>query len=87
MSDNRAIDNTAKDIFTCQVEPLLLRAKEAAGLCGLAVSTWYELKSAGRLPPSIKLGKARLWRMDVLRKWVDMDCPNIDRFEAMKNNG
>ncbi|MBN2457293.1 MAG: helix-turn-helix domain-containing protein [Sedimentisphaerales bacterium] len=71
-------------ITTCQVEPLMLRAAEAARLCGLAVSTWYELKSAGRLPPSIKIGKARLWRMNVLRKWVGMDCPSIDKFEAME---
>ncbi len=75
----------SEKITTCQVEPLMLRAKEAAGLCGLAVSTWYELKSAGRLPPSVKLGKARLWRMDVLRRWVEMDCPMIDRFEALKD--
>jgi len=74
-----------KDITICQVEPLMLRAKEAAGLCGLAVSTWHELKSAGRTPPSIKLGKARLWRMDVLRKWVEMDCPTVERFKAMES--
>ena len=72
----------SEKITTCQVEPLMLRAKEAAKLCGLAVSTWYELKSAGKLPPSLKLSKARLWRMDVLRRWVEMDCPNIDRFTA-----
>ena len=73
-----------KDITACQVEPLMLRAKEAAGLCGLAVSTWYELKSAGRLPPSIKIGKARLWRLDILRRWVELDCPTVDRFKAME---
>ena len=74
----------SEKITTCQLKPLMLRAKDAAGLCGLAVSTWYELKSAGKLPPSIKLGKARLWRMDVLRRWVEMDCPTIDKFEAME---
>ena len=73
-----------KKTDTEYIEPLMLRAKDAAGLCGLAVSTWYELKSAGRLPPSIKLGKARLWRMEVLRKWVELDCPTIDRFEALE---
>ena len=74
-----------KDISACQLEPLMLRAKDAARLCGLAVSTWYELKSAGKLPPSIKLGKARLWRVDVLCRWVELDCPTIDRFEALKD--
>ena len=73
----------SEKITARQLEPLMLRAKEAAGLCGLAVSTWYELKSAGKLPPSVKLGKARLWRMDVLRRWVEMDCPTIDRFKAV----
>ena len=73
-----------KEADTEHIEPLMLRAKDAARLCGLAVSTWYELKSAGKLPPSIKLGKARLWRMEVLRKWVEMDCPTIDRFTAME---
>ena len=65
-------------------EPLMLRAKDAARLCGLSSSTWYEFRSAGMLPPSIKLGKARLWRLDVLRKWVELNCPNIDKFKAME---
>ena len=77
----------SEKITTCQVEPLMLRAKEAAGLCGLSVSTWHEYRAAGRIPPSIKIGKARLWRLDVLRKWVEMDCPTIDRFEAIEKNG
>ena len=76
--------NKSEKNTTCQLEPLMLRAKEAARLCGLAVSTWSEHRSAGKLPPSIKLGKARLWRMDVLRKWVEMDCPTIDKFKAME---
>jgi len=75
------MNNTNENLLT---EPLLLRAKDAAELCGLAVSTWYEFGSAGKLPPSIKLGKARLWRMDVLRKWVKWDCPNIDKFMALE---
>lgn len=73
-----------KEIDTKQVEPLMLRAKDAAKLCGIAVSTWNEFRSAGMLPPSLKLGKARLWRMDVLRRWVELDCPNIDKFTALE---
>ena len=65
-------------------EPLMLRAKDAAMLCGISVSTWHEFRSAGMLPPSLKLGKARLWRMDVLRRWVEWNCPNIDKFTALE---
>jgi len=69
-----------------EVEPLMLRAEQAAKLCGLAVSTWYQLMSSGRTPPSIKLGKARLWRMDVLRQWVSRNCPPIDKFNIERIN-
>ena len=65
-------------------EPLMLRAKDAAKLCGLSVSTWHEYRTSGRIPPSIKIGKARLWRLDILRKWVGWNCPNIDKFIALE---
>ncbi len=65
------------------IEPLLLRAKDAAQACGLSVSTWYSLMAQGKAAPSLKLGKARLWRRDLLEKYVAWDCPNIDRFEAL----
>ena len=65
------------------VEPLLLRAEQAATLCGLSVSTWYEYMSAGRIPPSIKIGKARLWRFDILQKWVCWNCPTLDKFNQL----
>ena len=37
----------AKQIETLPVEPLLLRAEQAAKLCGLSVSTWQAMKQAG----------------------------------------
>lgn len=65
------------------IPPLMLRAKDAAKACGLSISTWYNLMSQGRIAPSLKIGKARLWRADILRRWVLLDCPTIERFEAL----
>jgi predicted DNA-binding transcriptional regulator AlpA len=65
------------------IESLLLRAEQAAALCGLSVSTWYALMTTGQVPPSIKLGKARLWRIDILRQWCQLNCPPIDKFEIL----
>jgi len=65
------------------VEPLLLRADQAAALCGLSVSTWHEYRAAGRIPPSIKIGRARLWRLDILRKWCQANCPSLERFNEI----
>ncbi|MBA7632895.1 hypothetical protein ES703_40451 [subsurface metagenome] len=73
----------AKQIETLPVEPLLLRAEQAAKLCGLSVSTWHEYRTSGRIPPSIKIGKARLWRLDILRRWCQENCPTIDRFNQL----
>jgi predicted DNA-binding transcriptional regulator AlpA len=79
--------NSKKSPKLMRIEPLLLRAEQAAALCGLAVSTWYSLMSSGQLPPSIKLGKARLWRLDILKQWTELDCPPIDRFtQLIKEN-
>lgn len=61
-------------------EPLMLRAEQASALCGLSVSTWYQLKASGQLPPSIKLGKARLWPMGTLKKWISLGCPKIEKY-------
>ncbi len=72
-----------KQIQPLPVEPLLLRAEQAAALCNLSVSTWHEYRVAGRIPPSIKIGRARLWRLDVLRRWCEWDCPNIDKFNEL----
>jgi excisionase family DNA binding protein len=66
------------------IEPLLLRAEQAAALCGLATSTVYQLISSGQFCPSIKLGKARLWRTDLLRQWTEQNCPPIDKFEILR---
>ncbi len=66
-----------------KIPPLLVRGKDAAQACGLSVSTWYSLMAEGKIPPSLKLGKARLWRVDVLRKWTEKNCVSIEKFEAL----
>lgn len=71
------------ELSPAKIPPLLLRAKDAAQVCGLSVSTWYAMMSAGRTPQSLKLGKARLWRTDILRRWVGENCPPIDKFESL----
>lgn len=73
----------AKQIQPLPVEPLLLRAEQAAVLCGLSVSTWHEYRAGGRIPPSIKIGKARLWRLDILRRWCQENCPPIGKFNQL----
>ena len=66
-----------------QLDPLLLSAKQAAALCSVSARTWATWISTGRTPPSIKLNGRRLWRYDLLKRWVEENCPNIERFMAL----
>ncbi len=69
------------------IEPLMVRADQAAALCGISRTKWYELQSSGRIPRRIKLGEVSLWRVEDLRLWVREACPTVDRFEhIMKDN-
>lgn len=68
-----------KSSLTAVPEPLMLRADQASALCGLSVSTWYQLQ----LPPSIKLGKARLWPMNTLKSWISLGCPTHEKYTQL----
>lgn len=68
-------------------EPLLIRAKDAAALCGVSPRKWGDLQASGQIPPSFKLGGCRVWRVSDLKKWVAWGMPNLDRFEALASGG
>lgn len=54
---------------------LLVSASEAARLCGVGLTTWYSLIAQGRVPPSVRLGRRRLWSVEELREWTRARCP------------
>jgi len=67
--------------------PLLVDAREAARLCGLGMTLWYSLLSAGRIPEPLRFGRAVRWRVDELRAWLDAGAPSRDRWAAMRKGG
>ena len=67
-----------------QIDPISLRAKQAAEVVGVSGRTWAALQSAGKLPPSFKLGGCRLWRVSDLRLWAESNFPPLDRFVEIK---
>ena len=66
-----------------QLEPLLVRANQAAALCGVSPRMWADLRSSGKLPPSFKLGGCVVWKVEHLRLWIKWDMPNLVRFEQL----
>jgi hypothetical protein len=56
-------------------QPLLLTAGESAALCRVSVRTWRTWDAAGRVPRSLSIGRAKLWRPLELVDWVAAGCP------------
>jgi len=67
------------------IEPLLVDASAAARLCGISRTCWYTLISQGRVPPSIRLGRRRLWLVENLRAWLRAGAPPRERWGAIQD--
>lgn len=63
-------------------ESLLVDAKEAAALCGVGVSTWYNLVACGKTPNSVRLGRSVKWRRNELVAWIAAGCPSRDKWNS-----
>jgi len=59
---------------------LLWSATEIASALGLSRSKIFSMMSSGQLPPSIKLGNSRRWSRVIIEKWIDLQCPSLERF-------
>ena len=64
--------------------PLLISDTAAAALAGVCRSTWHVLRAAGKLPPSIRLGRKVLWRRAEIVSWIDAGCPDGRTWAAMQ---
>jgi hypothetical protein len=65
-------------------ELLLVDAREAAAMCGISPASWHRYKAAGKTPAPVLLGGRVLYRLEDLRLWVDLGCPDREEFEARK---
>lgn len=53
----------------------MLTAKDVARILNVSVRTVWRLKSAGRLPPSIGLGRSVRWCASEFMRWMERGCP------------
>lgn len=56
-------------------EPALITAGELARMLHISTRTLWRMKSAGQLPPPLRLGGAVRWRVEEIRKWIADGCP------------
>jgi hypothetical protein len=58
---------------------------QAAAICGVSPASWFRLKAAGKTPAPVKLGGRVLHRVEDLKLWVALGCPDRKTFEAQKS--
>ena len=60
----------------------LLNVKDLARLLRMSVRTVWRLRSAGRLPKPVRIGKSVRWSPETIEAWIDLGCPDRAAFEA-----
>jgi predicted DNA-binding transcriptional regulator AlpA len=56
----------------------LLRADDAARLCGVSRATWDRLRAAGQVPAPVHLGNSLMWSRKTLLAWIADGCGKPD---------
>lgn len=66
------------------LDPIMVGVDDAAALCGVGRTLWYDLVAAGKTPAPRRLGRRVLWLRDELTAWCEAGCPSRERWEATK---
>jgi predicted DNA-binding transcriptional regulator AlpA len=69
------------------LEPLLLRAEQAARLLSISRSAFYSKLSAGLIPPAIYIGDSPRWSIATLRLWSESGCLPAEQFAQIQAQG
>jgi len=67
------------------VDTELISAETLARWLDLSVRTLWRLRSAGQLPPAIRLGGSVRWRVEEIRAWIAAGCPEEAAWEVQRN--
>ena len=86
MPDSSVIDIETPHRTGVVAPPLLLRAADAAALCGKSERTWRCWDAAGLVPRPVRIRRATFWRPEELRRWVEAGCPDRLRWEQLRES-
>lgn len=54
---------------------LLIDSRQAAKLLKVSERTLFKMHTTGEMPPPIRIGVAKRWSLEALKKWVEAGCP------------
>lgn len=64
----------------------MLTSAEVAERLRISRTLLYELRTGGRLPRPVRLGRRILWPRQEIDLWVQAGCPNVQKWEILKKS-
>lgn len=65
---------------------LLINTEELAELLNISRKHVLRMRSAGKLPQPIKLGKSCRWSIKEIEAWIAADCPPLPKWLPIKES-
>jgi excisionase family DNA binding protein len=56
-------------------EAMMVTAEEVARMLNVSERTVWRMRSAGHLPPPVRLGGCVRWPVDAIKQWIAAGCP------------
>jgi predicted DNA-binding transcriptional regulator AlpA len=84
--ENTTLNGVGRLSGNALLTPLLLRAAEAAALCGTSPRTWRTWDATGRIPKPVRIGRNIFWRPGELNAWVAAGCPDRTTWQAIQES-
>lgn len=47
----------------------------------------WSMNATGALPAPVRMGRSVRWRESDISRWLELGCPNRERFETLKGGG
>ena len=81
---DRWLVSESRDVDGENEELLLLSARKAAAMCGMALRTWRTWDAAGFVPAPVRIGRSTFWRVNELKAWIAAGCPQRGTWNAIQ---
>lgn len=70
-----------------ECDPELIGAGELGQMLRLSKTTIHKMRSLGKLPLPVRIGRTIRWRVTEIRKWIAEGCPILDEWEKRQKEG
>ncbi len=68
-------------LLKTEEKEMLMKVKQLAEALKVSERQVWKLRSSGRLPEPVRLGRSVRWRRNEIEAWIRAGCPAIDKWQ------